>query len=435
MSYKDLLEKYKNHELSAEEETSIEKEIEKQDAISDYLMEKLESEMAFDREKFAKEESDHHSDGFCQEMAFEKFVKKSIRRSFLKMGIAVCAVVLAVVLFIQFALSPLISHFYYDPGREIVENGSDQGFSYSLITNQMSQDLAVFSEVTLPGKMRDSVRSIPLGYGTYAVTLNQSVVYHGKRRYGIGGQIVRGRLELYDPDYLSPPSSNLFASYGLLEDSGLSYEEQLKKQQEENAYTWYYTTTKDAMESLKALSEDEVYTAYVTLNKRFTFSEMNTLIRRILDTEIISGAELWQGVCTFDGNYQYGLGYLYDINHQGFLLSDEERERYPLLSLGSGYESIRQSLDDEESMENHFTSMLQYIIDHQSFLKMIGEASGLIKGEDGLKQYTNYFESALRYVRENGLTYYGFVCLAKKDEMIALMNDPQILGVVAEECN
>lgn len=410
MTYREMLEKYKRNELTEGERLQIEADVEKQDAISEYLTERLENEFFFDaeeQERTWKEAGDSgckRKKSAAGEKEFEAYVRKSIRRSFTKMGLIVCGIILVVVLFVQLGLSPLISHFYYDPGKQI-EVSYDGGYS-SCIENQMSRDLAVFSEVTLPGKMRNSVQVIPMGYGKYGITLNKTVTYAGTRQYGIGGQIIRGQLMLYDADYLKQPSVNLFACYGLEENSDMTYEEQLEAQKEKGEYTWYYLDLDSGREALENLEDHKIYQAYVTLEQRLDFEETNALIKRMDEKELISGGEIWQGVCVSEDNIlQKMLGYFY------------------------------KEPSDEETMQTHFTSMLQYIADHQQFLQMMGEASGEFMGKEGLKLASLLYTNAIDYVEKNGLTYYGIVCLADKEGMLKMLEDKDILSVVAQECD
>lgn len=444
MTYRELIKKYKNQELGEKEKSQVEADIERQDAISEYLTEKLEEELGSDMEAFA--ESGEEKNGAretkdtAQEKEFEAYVRKTIRRSFYKMGIAILAVLLAVVLFIQFGLSPLVSRFYYDPGKEI-KIADEDGVRYT-ITNQMSRDLSIYSEVTLPGKKRDSVRAIPLGYGKYDITLNKTITYAGTRRYGIGGQITRGRLELYDPDYLSQPSPNLFACYGLEEQSDLSYKEQMEKQKEAGEFTWYYSDLDSGREEVESLKDGTLYQAYVTLNRRLDFSEMNRLVKRMYTEGMTSSGEMWQGVCVDENNYMQKLaGYEYHFYSYGLGLTEEEKEKYPELSLEVtgedgwvDWEATDKKQEDEEIMETHFKSMLQYLADHKEFLKMAGEASGEFVGKEGAKLSGMFYNSAIQYIEENGLTYYGLVCLADREGMLKMLDDEDILSVMALEC-
>ena len=205
---------------------------------------------------------------------------------------------------------------------------------------------------------------------------NKTVTYAGTRQYGIGGQIIRGQLMLYDADYLKQPSVNLFACYGLEENSDMTYEEQLEAQKEKGEYTWYYLDLDSGREALENLEDHKIYQAYVTLEQRLDFEEMNALIKRMDEKELISGGEIWQGVCVSEDNIlQKILGYFYK------------------------------------------------------------EPSGEFMGKEGLKLASLLYTNAIDYVEKNGLTYYGIVCLADKEGMLEMLEDEDILSVVAQECD
>ena len=130
MSYREKIEQYKKHQLAEEEAIELESEIEKAEAISDYLAEQLIDDL--DGEFFSKDASEPTEAKNPKEQEttsakeFEIYVRKSIHRSFRKMGMAVGGVVLAVVLFVQFGMSPLMSAFYYNPTKtEMVETTTD----------------------------------------------------------------------------------------------------------------------------------------------------------------------------------------------------------------------------------------------------------------------------------------------------------------------
>ena len=190
------------------------------------------------------------------------------------------------------------------------------------------------------------------------------------------------------------------------ENSDMTYEEQLEAQKEKGEYTWYYLDLDSGREALENLEDHKIYQAYVTLEQRLDFEEMNALIKRMDEKELISGGEIWQGVCVSEDNIlQKMLGYFY------------------------------KEPSDEETMQTHFTSMLQYIADHQQFLQMMGEASGEFMGKEGLKLASLLYTNAIDYVEKNGLTYYGIVCLADKEGMLKMLEDKDILSVVAQECD
>ena len=194
MKYRELLELYKKKELGEEQREMVERDIERHEAISEYLFEMEEADILQGpaeypegseiKAKTAGKERDTADD-------FTKRVNRAIRRAFLKMGAAVCAVTLVVVLLILFVLPNIVSNFYYDPGRIVSEN------NYGGTTNQMSLDLAVYTELALPGTYRDNVQVEDRGYGNYNITIYQSVSRSGEFHH-VAGRIEKNNLRLYD---------------------------------------------------------------------------------------------------------------------------------------------------------------------------------------------------------------------------------------------
>ena len=175
MKYHELLELYKKKQLGEEQREKVEQDIERHEAISEYLFEKEEEDILQDSGKLP-EESDIQFTEKEKNAAddFTKRVNRAIRRAFLKMGAAVCAVTLVVVLLVLFVLPHVVSSFYYDPGRIVGES------SYGGTTNQMSLDLAVYTELAIPGTYRDNVQVEDKGYGNYDINIYQNVSRSGR---------------------------------------------------------------------------------------------------------------------------------------------------------------------------------------------------------------------------------------------------------------
>ena len=163
MKYRKLLEQYQKNLLDEGKKKQIEEDIEKHEAISEYLYTK-EEEIPELQELLEETEASQEKGS----ESFAELVNRSIRRAFLKMGTAVLVSVLAVVLLVQFVLPRAISFFYYDPGKDIGGGA-----------NQMSLDMAVYSELFLPGKRRTNVTASAKGYGKYDVDIAQNVSYTG----------------------------------------------------------------------------------------------------------------------------------------------------------------------------------------------------------------------------------------------------------------
>lgn len=164
MTYRELLQLYKQGKLDMEKKKQVEAEIEKQDAISEFLYEEgdipdfsdLENgEDCFNNldDKNQKAEwQDSKIDGNIEKRQgnlqskreddfneqFMKEIQRSIRKAFIKMGTIVGAVVLIFVLCAVFILPKAVSKLYYDPNEAA---GTYDGMT----TTRMSLDLSVYS--------------------------------------------------------------------------------------------------------------------------------------------------------------------------------------------------------------------------------------------------------------------------------------------------
>ena len=181
MTYRELLQLYKQGKLDMEKKKQVEAEIEKQDAISEFLYEEGDipdfSDLENGEDKNQKAEwQDSKIDGNIEKRQgnlqskreddfneqFMKEIRHSIRKAFIKMGTIVGAVVLIFVLCAVFILPKAVSKFYYDPNEAA---GAYEGMT----TTRMSLDLSVYSELYLPGNYRDQVNAVSRGYGEYDI--------------------------------------------------------------------------------------------------------------------------------------------------------------------------------------------------------------------------------------------------------------------------
>ena len=224
MTYRELLRLYKQGKLEDSAKKQIEAEIEKQDAISEFLYEEgerpdfsdLENEQGcfngLNDETQKTERQNSKNDNSIEEQQrnqpekqeeafneqFMKEIRHSIRKAFIKMGTIVGAVVLIFVLCAVFILPKAVSKFYYDPNEAA---GAYEGMT----TTRMSLDLSVYSELYLPGNYRDQVNAVSRGYGEYDIVIPQTYTWTGKFT-SVSGRLVRGKLTLYDNNILSRPT-------------------------------------------------------------------------------------------------------------------------------------------------------------------------------------------------------------------------------------
>lgn len=405
MTYRKLLALYKEGKLEESKQKEIEADIEKQDAISEYLCEEggipsfaeLDSSDCSNtdlRTEFPEQNSE--ASASQSEHDFIKTIQKTIRHAFIKMGVIVGVVVLAVTLFVIFALPHLTSLFYYNPNKIVKE--TDEMYP----TNRMSLDMAVYTELFVPGYYRDTVTATARGYGEYDIQIRQTSSYNGMFT-NVSGYLSRNQLVLYDTNYLKLPSDNVFLR---TEDtSGLSFSYMGGQPMGASGTREY------ALEKLQNLQENTDYLAYITLEQLTGYDEFSEWF----NSKELRWKDVWCSIYAESkeegrtGRSFYNVGF--NPYHGGTMMTYDE-ELYPLLRLNGDISFF----SDGETMKTHFVSMLKYMRDNETFYKMINQ--GKIPVFD--------FDALINLIEENGLWLNGFAVVAEKEELIRLSEDEKV---------
>lgn len=199
MTFRELLEKYKNGSATPEEREQTERELEKFDALTEYML-----EQDFPQEEQPKAE------------AAEGELKK-IRRNIkqrnavlvcLAAGVA-CSVIAAACYF-----EPAISkRLWYDPTE--VYNPDTEDFS----TQKINSHIAVISELTMPEIRMDGVYVREQGWGRYDLTLQQWDYSRVENSYSYG-VVTRNKIELRQDFFLQSCVGGIFSrsQYGFREE-------------------------------------------------------------------------------------------------------------------------------------------------------------------------------------------------------------------------
>lgn len=391
MTYKELLNLYKTGQLSDAEKAKVKEDIEKQEAISEFLFENddipelrdscLEAEIADDNNDF-------------DEKRFQKMIKKSIRKAFLKLGVAVGVIVLALVIVANFTLPHIVDAFYYDPA-EIV--GRTESGAASL---QLDIDTMVYSELFTPGYYRFSTYANRNGFGKYDIQILKNFSFTGQFN-NVYGTIDKNWLNLFDDTILNLPAHNAFWYEGV---EGLTGQ----------GGTAAAGTPEDALRKLNELDEHDYYVAYVTFDKVMTYDEMVDWSKKTNTTPE------WCAVCECLGTDYYYTGGITGFNFYGNASEHAyDNEKYPYLNFYDVIDSVEgdYSLNkpSAEVMETHMTSMLSYMLENKDFFEMVGYHSS-----DG--QFVTLMES----IEEHGIYTYGFVVTAQKDKILEISNKENV---------
>lgn len=380
MTYRELLEQYKKNELSEEQMKEIEQDIEKQEVISEYLLELEEQDDYY----VLKEEKYNTIDNRESEKAdeFAKIVNRKIRKAFLKLGAVVTVVTVVAVLGIVFVLPNIVDRFYYDPGKEVNEN-----------YNQLEVDMLVYTDLNYPMQRRESAMVDDDGYGVYDIR-----VMNGNRN-DLVGEIERNHLKIYNENVIIRPIYDPFVWFGVENGSDST------KLSEVAAGDSFIVSEgfRDAKnQDLQYLDEGKTYIGYITLNQMMPYEEFREFLRTI---ELYEN-KVWCAVKTKE--WENGSFMPDDLGFQCMDYGEFEWDNaYVMLkeddwAFSEEYHAYVEQVGTKESAQRHFVDMLTYMAEQNVFLEMMGE------------EPENYL-SAAEYVEENGVTVYGFATILDKE--------------------
>ncbi|MFT4145302.1 MAG: anti sigma factor C-terminal domain-containing protein [Mobilitalea sp.] len=411
MTYRELLDLYKRNELELDKKHQVEADIEKHEAISDYLYEKDDIPALSGIHDEQGRVADESLESSEQARRFMKMVNQSIRRAFVKMGFITSVVALVILLLIQFVLPQVISIFYYDPGKEVAGN-----------TNQMSLDIAIYTELLVPQYIRFNAIVEDLGYGNYDFCITQNSTYNGVFT-NVSGRIERGRMIKYDANALTRPTPNAFAYSLAYENPSRSLSELEAASQVSMSAAGFST---ENLSSLNALSDDTKYVAYVTLEKPMGYLPfIHFLKNNSINNAWCAVSTNWNPttstmLSTENIGFQYGLS-SYNIKWDKERYPDLILDDYDILSADPELylKQMLENLNSEDFMQKHFISMLRYMSEQKNFLQMMDTDP-------------NMFTDAADYVEENGLLIYGFSITTDKEQLLKLAEQEDVFIIYTQ---
>ena len=431
MTYRELLHLYKQGKLDTEKKKQVEAEIEKQDAISEFLYEEGEIPDFSDLEKGEDcfnnlddknqkaEWQDSKIDGNIEKRQgnlqskreddfneqFIKEIRHSIRKAFIKMGTIVGTVVLLLVFCAVFILPKAVSKFYYDPNEAA---GAYEGMT----TTRMSLDLSVYSELFLPGNYRDQVNAVSRGYGEYDIVIPQTYTWTGKFT-SVSGRLVRGKLTLYDNNILSRPALMFYLPGD--ENAWEAWEtDENGKETKVDTEALKQESIQYSKEEISGYNDNDWYTAYISINKLMDYKAFIDWFEKFSDKKGLEWGNLWCAVHTEEEEgycSEPNIGFCPYASGSGM---SWDKEKYPYLSLLDNTDAYNEAeVTDADAMQTHFTSMLSYIQDHDDILSMMGQSN----------DYPEDYQNMIDYVKKNGLKIHGFAISTKKKTLLELYKE------------
>lgn len=449
MKYHELLELYKKKALNEEQMKKVEQDIKRQEAIGEYLFDR-EEKMEFG---FLDEENETGGTDYKNEKAdqFAREINRSIRRAFIKMGTIVGTIVLVILLLVVFVVPKVVDGFYYDPGKIVAKSKDGDE------TNQMSLDLAVYTELTLPGQFRDHVEAEEKGYGKYNIDIYQTMT-RTNHFNNVSGELVRDKLRIYDLNALDAiASGNVFGWSQMNPDLGKSLTELSEEEQkkDESCFIWQGADKESAAKALEQLDENQLYQSYVTLDRPMDYDAFVKYIEQYEDN--IDDIWCLPRADEEPGFYQMSagpslLGFYMNLGQSSQV--DWDTAQYPNLVVWNyeladtgenkteetaetteteaestedfagtfyGWDRVRAKMKETDFAQKRFVTMLKYMSKQEEFLGAICQQSG------------ERYADAADYIEQNGLKIYGFACVGYKADLLKINQTDEVFGIYTEE--
>lgn len=415
MRYHELIELYKKNELDEIQKKRVEADLEKHEAISEYLLDREDGSDFGSLEADVGVQMDVPEPMLSEqrELEFTKKVNRKIKFTFMKLGLCVTMITLVLVLFVIFLLPKVVDGFYYNPGKAVGTYGNQAGLDYY-----------VYTELCMPGYNRDCVSVQSRGYGVYDIMILQNMTYNHSIT-NLAGRIERDKLTLYDPNVLQRPAVNVFAWYDMDGGSTASLTDLIEKERKVNHCS--AGSAQYAAEALEKLDEQENYIAYVSLDKMMPYQEFIKFLSELEEEEQIES--VWCAVFLGDQekNSVNNLGFQCRFSSSHSL--EWDREKYPRLVLWNQDDNeydvdFDEDVQNEDDMKTHFTSMLKYIADQEKFLKL-QEPWGVYSAQE--------YRNAADYVEGNGLMIYGFAGIGHKSALLKLNQEKEVYEIYTQK--
>lgn len=345
MTFRELLEKYKNHTATPEERKQVEAELEKYNALTEYL---LEQDVDMEGEDLAGQQEELQK--------IDRSMKKRGRRI-----IAIAVVIACVVMGALTAFQPVISKvIWYDPTER-----SMQEFAYDIDCH-----MAVLTELTMPEVQMESVMITEKGWGQYDLQVQQREWSSGEYLWE-DGTVTRGKIQL---------KSNVY-QYSVINAFSRGTAEFGSSVMTESA---------EAKAALADLPEYMQMEAYVSLGKDWTMEELENFAAQQ------DGYLGWVGVRISPEDQQLFPLMGFDASDSGYVFNNVD-EAYPFYEL-----SMHEDVPLAEAWEKHFLALLQYSIDHQDFYARLNQSNNHGSTCQMVQEYVT--ENG---VKTYGFLYYG----------------------------
>ncbi|HJB71052.1 MAG TPA: anti-sigma factor C-terminal domain-containing protein [Candidatus Flavonifractor avistercoris] len=391
MTFRELLEKYRAGQASEEERAMVEAELEKSEAIADYLAERVEDELGTAEAQAPAGEVRH--------------IQKKMNRRLRRTAVWAACIVLAVLLGVRFVVEPVVSSFHYQPNAQTVGQSEQTDVTF---------DLTALYSLLVPGQTMTGATAEPKGFGRYTLTYetrdwltgqtSQAVRTMAPDEYGSGAWIVpsmqRDAFDLLLMEAIAQDGCDLRESN--MGQEKIDYLTQLPA----TSYVAAWAHFPEDLNPIKLAMLAQEYEAY---------------------EDILSFR--WAAVRMAEENMIVG----YPTQACPYLDAAPDEEKYPMFSYSQMFDTLKQRTFTPQSKvqydgsveKQHFESMLAYLADRPEAVEAL--AGPLLPN--------GYYDFAAMedYVTENGVQIYGALVYAQPEALLKLWEDGVMDGISIQE--
>jgi hypothetical protein len=369
LNFKELFDKYKAGQASPEEIEIVESEIEKNELINDYLADSIDDQLFKDKDLMADEKSNKDNKLLLE-------VQRAINKKLRRLALYASAIVIVLLLGLQFVVSPLVNLSYYNPSR-VINN----------FFNQLLIDSSVFTELHYPGTITSSAHAERLGFGKYNVKINQWDSFKNSTNV-YEGRVERGEMRYMQQDFYNFPVSNAFR-YGV-------YPFQEFRPEGDKA----------EIEELSSMPSSARAMVYVSFKEDLSISDVTSLMK-----EHNTLYFTWIAVRNAPKDVQVVPQFGFEPTGTGIVIANGtvDDDKYPHFELAL----VQERPYSPEALETHFKSLVRYMVDTKDFLNLI-------------YMPVEIYEKVLNYVEENGVKSYGVLVKGSPEEILRLRENPSV---------
>ncbi|MDR7870800.1 MAG: anti sigma factor C-terminal domain-containing protein [Tissierellaceae bacterium] len=379
MKFEELLDRYKNGIASEEEKRIVEEELEKYEAIEEYLSNMIDFELdlseTLEKEKF-KDESIK--------------IKKNVNSRLRKVVFTSVSIMIALIIGIFFIISPLIDMLYYNPKKVTVGE----------VEHDINFDLKAITELNYPGYTLSSLVDVDRrGFGQYDISYFRTNLFTEETSY-INSKIKRNNNISNHTSWTNDRSFN-FRTIQIPE----WFDEEDSINQKNRV-----------MNHVNQLSPVSYTSSWLTFENDLNMEELHQLELKYPDINFV-----WVGIRIASPGERV-------VNLLGFATRSTKLtrdipnyEKYPAFDYLEWLVNPT-DFDHEASRieprgyELHFRDLLKYAVDRKDAINVLEH-----------RNRHEYYEKALNYIEEHGVKTYGVFAYAEAKDLIGLVENEAIL--------